>query len=74
MKYNIFICFKQKNVQRVSTLYAETNQLLVKTEIKVLLTPLTQNTRNTILLYKLQNSANLFQFAQFLGGCEKSEM
>jgi len=36
MKYKTFICFKQKNVQKVSTLYAETNQLLVKTDIKVL--------------------------------------
>lgn len=36
MKYKTSICFKQKNVQKVSTLYAETNQLLVKTEIKYL--------------------------------------
>jgi hypothetical protein len=71
MKYKTFICFKQKNVQKVSTLYAETNQLLVKTEIKVLLTSLKQNTCNTITLYKLQNSTDLFECVQFLSGYER---
>jgi len=71
MKYKTLICFKQKNVRKVSTLYAETNQLLVKIEIKVLLTSVKQNMHNTIPLVTLQNSANLFECAQFLSGYEK---